>query len=816
MKNTLETVEEQLYKLRKFRRHDDSEPTPYYFRDGKRKIHYVIVLHDNAIYNKEVLNKVMTYLDFMEFQGLEFEFEIGLMDTKLLYLKVHATDKVIEHFANMYDIDIHNAGHNYLAEHRWNFRLTELTRQDGDVFRREGKPTSCEIILIVHKILSDPLTFNEKEIEGLNKMIKSGYIKDAFPLHDGVWQWTEARQQYLNDRQILSKYWANFGALYKAQPINLVEKYFGTNVAFFFAWFEHYNNMLCLLAVIGTSLVVMNSFILMNKREGLLIEICRASNKTFICPMCGDGECAFIPISKYCETTKLEFAFTNASAMLSVFIAVFISVIVKIWRRREGSLKVRWNVQHSEEEYKVRADYKIKNPYTKISKLTGKTEYYTPLRIKILRYSVTYFMVVLSIILITLGVISLIVMKIWMTDHLDPEDEPKRTMRSCLIYSVSQVIFIKIFSYLYIGMSQWLTTKEVPKTEKAYDDSVIYKIYLLGFMNNYLPVIYAAFVSDNTGLAGRDRCLPNGCGLTVAIQIFVVVFIKCVGRLVSIGIYQSLRDSRFAMLQTSTVSDTKMYIPTWEKEYYLSNPDKMFLNLEFFEMMIQFGYISFFGAASPLIAIVAFVCNIFDLRFKAVRLLCKSRRPVPVMAMGIGSWNKVITFISYVSAVTNILILMLHTRFIHLWVYSMYESVSEVGYLDYFYSRYAVTDLHPKKQEEVPDNITECLYSGFAYPPGHSRKYEKTDVYYLILVWKFGFMLIAQNVIAVFVAAMYFYFDDTPRRVQEQLHREKLYAKELRLKLLEGKMQMNRSIRSDQSAKSGKSAKSTKSKRTSL
>lgn len=55
---------------------------------------------------------------------------------------------------------------------------------------------------MINKLLSDPLTLDEKEVYGLEKMNKFGYIKDSFPLHDGPWQWTDEKQENLNDRQV--------------------------------------------------------------------------------------------------------------------------------------------------------------------------------------------------------------------------------------------------------------------------------------------------------------------------------------------------------------------------------------------------------------------------------------------------------------------------------------------------------------------------------------------------------------------------------------------------------------------------------------
>lgn len=57
-----------------------------------------------------------------------------------MYLKIYANDEVIKHLAELYDIDIDNAGHNFIPDYscRCRFRKTELTKEDEDVFKRKG------------------------------------------------------------------------------------------------------------------------------------------------------------------------------------------------------------------------------------------------------------------------------------------------------------------------------------------------------------------------------------------------------------------------------------------------------------------------------------------------------------------------------------------------------------------------------------------------------------------------------------------------------------------------------------------------------
>lgn len=119
----------------------------------------------------------------------------------------------------------------------------------------------------------------------------------------------------------------------------------------------------------------------------------------------------------------------------------------------------------------------------------------------------------MQVILVSSYVFLLILLKNWLMSLMNLEHEPMPTFWSTVIYSVFQVIFIKILSLViypklyqnysfelfsrfqfYIRLSVWLTEMEVPKTQKQYNDSVIYKIYLFGFINNYIPILYTAFL----------------------------------------------------------------------------------------------------------------------------------------------------------------------------------------------------------------------------------------------------------------------------------------------------------------------------------
>ncbi|PIO69957.1 hypothetical protein TELCIR_08204 [Teladorsagia circumcincta] len=94
--------------------------------------------------------------------------------------------------------------------------------------------------------------------------------------------------------------------------------------------------------------------------------------------------------------------------------------------------------------------------------------------------------------------------------------------------------------------------------------------------------------------------------------------------------------------------ETNVLIREWIKP-----PAGDFSQGEFNEKVILFGTTMMFAALFPLAPLLALVIGIIDLRVDALRLLWLNRRPIPMMASGIGIWLPILYFLQYAAVMTN-------------------------------------------------------------------------------------------------------------------------------------------------------------------
>lgn len=74
---------------------------------------------------------------------------------------------------------------------------------------------------------------------------------------------------------------------------------------------------------------------------------------------------------------------------------------------------------------------------------------------------------------------------------------------------------------------------------------------------------------------------------------------------------------------------------------------------DYTEMLVQFGYVSFFSLAFPLAPLLALLNNVLELRTDAFKLCHTRQRPLAHKASGIGVWLHVLQVMSVLAVLTN-------------------------------------------------------------------------------------------------------------------------------------------------------------------
>lgn len=114
--------------------------------------------------------------------------------------------------------------------------------------------------------------------------------------------------------------------VHKEQPLHVIEKYFGTEVGFYFAWIGVYNKML-LIASLASLISVIYGFATY-KTNPISEQLCNSAQ--ILCPRC--PTCKYESVKSTCDGSYWSHFFENRATFL---LAIFMSFwgIDKILRK---------------------------------------------------------------------------------------------------------------------------------------------------------------------------------------------------------------------------------------------------------------------------------------------------------------------------------------------------------------------------------------------------------------------------------------------------------------------------------------------------
>ncbi|KAM4602805.1 anoctamin-1a [Polymixia lowei] len=661
---------------------------------------------------------------------------------------------------------------------------------------------------IVYEVLKRTRCTRAKYTMGITSLLGNGVYTAAYPLHDGD---IEGGSSEANDRKLLYEEWASYSVFYKYQPIGLIRKYFGEKVGLYFAWLGVYTQMLIPAAIVGVIVFLYGCATVDDDIPSM--EICDPRNNITMCPLC-DRACSYWKLSTACGTARASHLFDNpATVFFSIFMALWAVIFMEHWKRRQMRLNYIWDLTgFEEEEDHYRADYEFrvmqktlrqehatpKGEKVKLTCTDRMPAYLTTIVMMGFMISVT-FAIVFGVILYRISIKAAL--------HISSYPAARSNIRATVktTAAIINLIVIIILDEIYAVIARWLTTLEVPKTDKSFEERLIFKTFILKFVNAFTPIVYLAFFRGR--LVGRpgnylyvvgsyrmEECAHAGCLMELCIQLCITMLGKQLiqNNLFEIGIPKLKKLMKWkSEMDSQEEEERNRTLERHAKDHFLG--PFVGLSPEYMEMIIQFGMVTLFVASFPLAPLFALLNNIIEIRLDAKKFVTELRRPIAVRAKDIGIWYNLLRGLSKVAVIINAFVISFTSDFIPRLVYQYTYSPdgSMHGFVNHTLSYFNVSDFQkgtdPLQPEHLGYKVDMCRYKDYREPPWSSTRYELSKEFWAILAARLAFVIVFQNVVMLMSDFVDWLIPDIPKDISLQIHKEKILMVELFMKEEQGK-----------------------------
>ncbi|XP_033847139.1 anoctamin-1a isoform X2 [Periophthalmus magnuspinnatus] len=667
---------------------------------------------------------------------------------------------------------------------------------------------------IVYEVLKRTRCTRAKYTMGITSLLANGIYSAAYPLHDGDVEGVTAEP---NDRKLLYEEWASYSVFYKYQPIGLIRKYFGEKVGLYFAWLGVYTQMLIPASLVGVIVFLYGCASVDDNKPSM--EICDVRNNITMCPLC-DQACSYWKLTDACGTARASHLFDNpATVFFSIFMALWAVLFMEHWKRRQMRLNYIWDLtgfaEEEEEEHKDhnRAEYEFR-----VMQKSLKKEHCTPKGEKVkltctdrMPAYVTTLVIMLFMVVVTFAIVFGVILyriSIKAALHMSTYPAARSNIRATVktTAAIINLIIIIIMDEIYGAVARWLTTMEVPKTDKSYEERLIFKTFILKFVNAFTPIVYLAFFRGR--LVGRpgaylyvvgsyrmEECAYAGCLMELCIQLCITMLGKQLiqNNLFEIGIpkLKKLLRKRKSELDRGSEEERHKTLGRHEKDMILG--PFVGLSPEYMEMIIQFGMVTLFVASFPLAPVFALLNNIIEIRLDARKFVTELRRPIAAKAKDIGIWYNLLRGLSKVAVIVNAFVISFTSDFIPrlVYQYSYSKDGSLAGFVNHTLAYFNVSDFQPGTEPLDPNNlgyhVQFCRYKDYREPSWSSNKYELSKEFWAILAARLAFVIVFQNVVMLMSDFVDWLIPDIPKDISLQIHKEKILMVELFMKEEQGR-----------------------------
>ncbi|XP_060040044.1 anoctamin-1 isoform X2 [Erinaceus europaeus] len=485
--------------------------------------------------------------------------------------------------------------------------------------------------------------------------------------------------------------------------------------------------------------------------------------------------------------------------------ALWAATFMEHWKRKQMRLNYHWDLTGFEEEDHPRAEYEArvlekslrrecKHKKTDKVKLTWRDRfpaYLTNLVSIVFMVAVT-FAIVLGVIIYRISTAAALAMA------SSPAVRSNIRVTVTATAVIINLVVIILLDEAYGCVARWLTQIEVPKTEKSFEDRLIFKAFLLKFVNSYTPIFYVAFFKGRfVGRPGdyvyifrsfrMEECAPGGCLMELCIQLSIIMLGKQLiqNNLFEIGIpkmkklIRSLRLKHRGPSAREHVRRRQRYEVDYTLEPYAG------LTPEYMEMIIQFGFVTLFVASFPLAPLFALLNNVIEIRLDAKKFVTELRRPVAVRAKDIGIWYNILRGVGKLAVIINAFVISFTSDFIprlvYLYMYSKNGTMH--GFLNHTLSSFNVSDFQdgtaPNDPLDLGYEVQICRYKDYREPPWSEHKYDISKDFWAVLAARLAFVIVFQNLVMFMSDFVDWLIPDIPKDISLQIHKEKVLMVDL-------------------------------------
>ncbi|XP_042631563.1 anoctamin-1-like isoform X1 [Cyprinus carpio] len=688
---------------------------------------------------------------------------------------------------------------------------------------------------IVYEILRRTACTQTCQTMGISSLLAKGVYDSAFPLHDGDFDSSEDKE-HRNDRQMLHEEWANYGACYKYQPMDLIRKYFGEKIGLYFAWLGVYTQLLIPASALGVAVFLYGCLTVDTNVPSQ--EMCDEHLNFTMCPLC-DRVCDYWQLSSICSTARASYLFDNhATVGFAIFMSLWAAVFLEHWKRRQRCLQHSWDLTGMEDD-EERAENELRPAYEDFllkkqekkaknkkkeepdtgtddkgrEKLLSAKGGQSPLASESLSWTdrLPGYCINISSILLMVGVtfsavsgVILYRIIVFAVMSMNPDHEAKANVRVTVTTTavIINLLVVLVLDEIYGAIAAWITELEIPKTESTFEEHVILKAFLLKSMNSFAPVFYVAFFKGR--FAGRpgdyvyvfkdfrmEECSPGGCLIEVCIQLGIIMLGK---QLIQNNVFEIAIPKLKKMYRTykeekdgsadEEDKDSKREPQRWDLDYDLEPYEG--LSPEYMEMVIQYGFVTLFVASFPLAPVFALLNNVIEIRLDAAKFVTEIRRPDAVSAKEIGIWYNILSGISKFAVITNAFVISFTSEFIPRMVYQyLYSETGTMhGYTNHTLAYFNTGNFKPGTAPHDTDfdrQLRICRYKDYRDPPWSPESYQLSKQYWSVLAARLAFVIFFQNLAMFLSMLVAWLIPDMPRSLKEQLKREKALLMDLML-----------------------------------